>query len=273
MSDNTVAFNLVEPKVETPPEQRTALDEVNDLLAGKSAPASPEPETAPTADAPDPGESWDMKTAAERLGVDPAKLYEQLKVAFDDGTELSVSALKDAYRPVAELEKAREALVSEVTTSRQEVAQATQELANILQKLGPKNLTPEILQEVNRQAEAQKQVEAERLLKALPEWKDPITKAADWSDIRKMANRYGYTDAEMRMAEAGFADHRMVRLLRDLSRAQRPEPPKPQVAAKPTGKGTVPTEAQRLGRISAAVKQGHMTPSQARAELLKGYVT
>ena len=272
MSDNVLAVDIEVPPVETPKDQRTALDELNDLLAGKSAPASPEPETAPPADAP-PDESWDMKTAAERLGVDPAKLYENLKVAFDDGTELSISALKDAHRPVAELEKARAALMDEVTTGKREVAEATQELSLILQHIGPDKLTPEVLQAVSQQAERQRQAEAAKLLEAIPEWKDPISKAADWADIRRVAQKYGYTGAELKMAEAGFADSRLIRLLREVGRLKAEPVQKPQVAAKPTGKAPEPTEAQRLGRISAAVKQGHMTPSQARAELLKGYVT
>jgi hypothetical protein len=252
---------------EPAPERFTDdIGAVSALLNAESAPVEPAPETAPSADAP-PGENWDLKAVAERLKADPKTLYESLKVAFDDGSELSVSALKDAYRPVAEVEKARTKLWDEVTTSKRAVAEAQQELQNLLRHLDPQALTPEVLAENRRQLEAARSQETARLIERVPEWKDPIARAADWADIRRVGQELGYTPAELQLAEEGYADHRLVATLRALARgpkAQAPaEKPAPKVAAKPTA-------AQLHGRTKAAVTTGRTSPYTAVENLLKG---
>jgi hypothetical protein len=252
---------------EPAPERFTDdIGAVSDLLTGASAPAEQAPETEPSAEAP-PDESLDLKTVAERLKVDPAKLYADLKVAFDDGTELSVSELKDAYRPVAEVEKARGKLWEEVTTSKRAVAEAQQELQNLLRHIDPQLLTPEVLAENRRQLEAARSQEVARLVERVPEWKDPIARAADWADIRKVGQEYGYTPAELQLAEEGYADHRLVAALRALARGPKAAPapkPAPKVAVKPTA-------AQLHGRTKAAVTTGRTSPYTAVENILKGF--
>jgi len=245
------------------------VGDIAKLLQPESAPAEQAPpETA--APAEPPSESWDFTSLAEKLGTDPEKLYHGVKVAMPDGTQVSVGDLKDAFRPAAELEKARSKLVEDDTARSREVAQARQELAALVSLLDQRQLTPEMIQEAGRQSERQRQTEAERLLQRIPEWKDPIAKAADWADIRKAAREHGYSDAEIALAEQGFADHRMVSILRALARTPKQAAPKPaaKVGAKPTA-GT-PSPAQRHGQLKAAVKQGRMSPEAAVAALLKG---
>jgi hypothetical protein len=244
------------------------IADVAKLLSQQPAAAEPSPETGDQAEPPD--ESLDIKTLAERLKVDPAKLYADLKVAFDDGTELSVSALKDAYRPAAELEKARGKLWEEVTTSKRAVAEAQQELQNLLRHIDPQVLTPDVLAENRRQLESARSQETARLIERVPEWKDPIARAADWADIRRVGQEYGYTPAELQLAEEGYADHRLVATLRALARgpkAKAPDAkPAPKVAVKPAGKARTP--AQQFGQVKAAVKSGRISPFAAVAQLI-----
>lgn len=243
--------------------------DVAKLLQPESAPAEQAPpETA--APAEPPSESWDFTSLAEKLGTDPEKLYHGVKVAMPDGTQVSVGDLKDAFRPAAELEKARSKLVEDDTASRREVAQAKQELAALVNLIDQRGLTPEIIQEAGRQSEQARQAEAQKLLQRIPEWKDPVAKAADWADIRQAARGHGYSDAEIALAEQGYADHRMVSILRALARTPKVQTPKPaaKVAAKPTA-GT-PSAAQRHGQLKAAVKQGRLSPEAAVAQLLRG---
>src|SRR5574343_278199 len=105
MTDKGIS-DLEAATVETPRDTRPILDQAAQILAEASAPPKDQPEEIPESAEP-PNENWDLKSVAERLGTDPAKLYENLKVSIADGEELTVSALKDAYRPAAELEKAR----------------------------------------------------------------------------------------------------------------------------------------------------------------------
>lgn len=266
MSDKAIS-DLAAATVETPPPHPgTPAEQAAQILAEAASPPPAEPETAsPEAQA---SESWDVKDLAERLKVDPAKVYEGLKVAFDDGTVATLSELKDRYRPAAELEKAREQLLEEVTSSRKEVAEAQQELSVLLQRIASK-ITPEDLQESQRGAESLRLRQSEALLKALPEWKDPIRRAADWADIRKVAKAVGYTDVDLKMAEMGMADPRVLQLALKASRAQEPPKPQPKVAVAP--KAAKPqTEAQQFGQLKAAVKTGRLRPEQAAAQLLKG---
>ena len=244
--------------------------EVAKLLSVPAAAPEPTPETGTPADPP--SESWDLKSLAEKLGTDPAKLYEGLKVSLADGSEMTVSALKDAYKPAAELEKARTELLGELSASKREVLHNRQELGILVRELQANGtLTEPVAREVARMAEQERATEAERLLQRLPEWKDPITRAADWAGMRKTGAAYGFSEAEIRAAEAGYVDHRLIALLRDSSRTPKAEKAtkvEPKVAVKPAGSGR--TQAQQFGQLKAAVKTGRTSPFSAVEQLLKG---
>lgn len=242
------------------------MADVAKLLNPEPAPVEPTPETELQAEPA--SESWDLKSVAERLKTDPAKLYEGLKVALEDGTELTVSALKDAYRPAAEVEKARTALLEEHTSSKREVIEATQELRLLLQEIPPQYLTEQAIGQVRQKAQQQRDQEAAKLLERVPEWKDPIAKAADWVDIRRVAGEIGFTAAEVQLLEQGYADHRLVTALRKLARgpAAAAVKPAPKVAAKPTGKGQ--TANQQFGQLKAAVTTGRVSPFTAVEALI-----
>lgn len=242
--------------------------DVSKLLNPVPLPVEAAPETEPSAEPP--SESWDLKSLAERLGTDPEKLYTGLKVAMADGSELSLSALKDAHRPAVELEKARSQLVEEMTGSKREVAQAHQELAALVSLLDRSHVSPGLIQEAQRLAEQTRQAESDKLLARIPEWKDPVSRAADWADIRQVAREHGYSDAEIALAGQGFADHRMVSLLRALARKPKePAQPKGQtkVAAKPAGNRS---PNQQFGQLKAGVTTGRISPFTAVETLLKG---
>jgi hypothetical protein len=250
-------------EAEAPTERFTdPISAVSDLLSPAAVAEQPG-ETPAQAESP-PDESWDLKALAEKLGAEPEKLYD-VKIPMTDGSEMTLSALKDAYRPVAELEKARSQLVEEMTSSKTEVVQTRQEMGALLGLLSPDAITPELVREATRLAEQERSRNVEQVLKLLPEWKDPIRKAADFADIRRVAREAGYTDAEVKAAELGYADPRMLKLLLRAVRPAEPEKPKP--AAKVAAK---PTPAQQFGRTKAAVTMGRTSPYTAVENLLKG---
>ena len=271
MAEVTADGGITAVPAETPTVHRTQGELVADILAGGAAPpAETPPETGAQAD-PEPSESWELKAVAEKLGTEPETLYEQLKVALADGQEITVSALKDAYKPVAELEKARAGLLEEMTGSKREVLQTQQEFSALLQMLGPERLTPEVLRAVNQMADQQREQQLAGMLSRIPEWKDPITKAADWVDIRRVGKEYGFSDAEMRLAEQGFADHRLIAMARALGKQPKVETPKPapKVAVQPKA-GKVQSKAQQLGNLKAAVTKGQITQADAVRRILGG---
>jgi hypothetical protein len=246
-----------------------------DPIADVSKLLSPDPPPAEApAGTPDqvepPGGSWDIESLAAKLGTDTTKLYDELQVKFDDGTALSLTELKAAHRPAIELEKARGELLEEMTASKREVTQNRQELGALVAYLAQNGqLTEPMVREVQKMVDAERTAEADKLLKRIPEWKDPIARAADWSDIRKVAKEQGYTDAEIKLAEAGLADHRTIATWRALAKGPKPAAPaKPaaKVAAKPAAGNRTP--AQQFGQVKAAVKAGRISPYSAVAQLI-----
>lgn len=246
-----------------------SLDPVADvakLLSQEPAPAESTPGTEIQAEPP--GGSWDIQSLAEKLGTDTTKLYDDLKVKFEDGTELSLTELKDAHRPAAEVEKARSALLEENASSKRQVLEATQELRQLLQGIPEQYLTEQTIGQARQQVQRQREQEAAKLLERVPEWKDPIAKAADWVDIRRVAKAEGFSDVEVRLLEEGYADHRLVSALRKLARgpAAVAVKPAPKVAAKPAGKSQTP--GQQFGQLKAAVTTGRMSPFSAVESLI-----
>jgi hypothetical protein len=244
--------------------------DVAKLLSTEAAPAESSPEKDTQADPP-PMETWELKALAEKLGATPEALYEQLKVSMADGQEMSLGALKDAYKPAAELEKARAGLLDEMTSNRKAVLDTQQEFSALLQMFDPSTLNPDVLRSVNQMAEKQRQQQIEGTLKAIPEWKDPIARAADWVDIRRVGKEYGFSDVELKLIEQGYGDHRLVAMARALGKQPRAETakPAPKVAVAPKG-GKPQTDAQRHGHLKTAVKSGRMSPFTAVDQLLKG---
>lgn len=246
------------------------VGEIAKLLQPDPAPAQDQsPETGDQAATP-PAETWDLQSVAEKLGTDPAKLYDlKLRVGEGDGVEVTLSQLKDAYRPAAELEKARTQLVEETSRDRREALQLQQELAALVQLLPREVVTQALVEQATQQAARLRSENADKLLQALPEWKDPIRKAADWADIRAAGRELGYSEAELEAAKAGFADPRMLRALLGYRRAPAEQPkPAAKVGAKPTSGGK-PTAAQQHGQLKAAVTTRRMSPEVAAAQILK----
>lgn len=256
------------PVSNEPLSESSQLKAVQDLLSGAEKPTAEQP-TAETQSPPEPGESWDIKTVAEKLQTDPAKLYDSLKVAID-GEEIPIGKLKDAYRPAKELEKAKSAWLEERTQAETERQQFLTEFQALLGLIPQQHLTQEFLHEAQKQSETQRQKQAEALLKAIPDWKDPVTQAADWADIKPVALKYGFTDTDIALAKQGFADHRFIAMARDLAKARGipVEKPAPKKAIE-TKPAKAPTEAQRFGRLKGAVTAKRMSPLAAVEKLIE----
>jgi len=73
------------------------------------------------------------------------------------------------------------------------------------------SLPPELLRRVEAQHQETRSREADLLLKARPQWRDPKYSAAERAEMVKLAQRYGFTTAEM----AAIMDHRQILLLQD----------------------------------------------------------
>lgn len=246
------------------------LKAVMDLLQGAqdSAPDTETPEAGSQAEAP-PAEKWDLKTVAEKLQVDPSKLYE-LKVKAGDGHELSIGELKDAWKAKADLDGIEANLTQQRANWQADQIRTQRELEQILSAIDPQQVRPELMQAWEARQKDYLSREREATLRAIPEWSDARKETADKAAILEALKPYGFTSADLENA----VDHRLFRMLTDLVKtkaelASLKTKPQPKVAAAPKA-GKPATEAQQLGRLKGAVTSGRISPQAAVEKLLRG---
>lgn len=254
-------------EVERPHRDKEA--EVADLLRGEQEPAAdqemdplPGESQDPTPPDPEPVEIQDIKQAAERLGLDPAKLYE-LQVPLADGESVTLGQLKDQHQE-------RQQFLRERGEWMADRLQADRELDALLQAAPDALFTPEMRAKSQAQLAERQQLERERLLRAIPEWSDNATASADIARIEAMATKYGFAPAEVR----GALDHRLFVMLRDLSKlhhaaAQVKPKPAQKPGMKPTGGRTGPAKPDARALADAA-RSGKISKVAAVQQLLKG---
>lgn len=250
--------------LETAQPHRPLGEEVDDILREAFSP----PEQSAEKQEPeksDPPETWDIKTAAERLGVEPAELYNRLKVSLGD-EELTVGQLKDRVKPQKDFEADRERLVKDRGELEADRIAARREIA--------------ALQSGNREAyEAGRNEflsrEREALLRKVPEWADAGVVTADRAKIAELVKAFDFPPNTLDYVE----DHRLFVLLRSYARDRaelqqlreakaKAERPTPKVAVAPKG-GQPPTAAQQFGRLKAAVTKGQVSRGAAIEAILR----
>lgn len=254
---------------ETPREYRSKESLVEDILRGvQPDPAVAPPETVGTAE-PEAETPLDIGAIAERLGVDPAKLYDA-RIPLADGAEpVTLGQLKDAYRDAQALEAAR----SEVTKARGEW-QADQlrqqrELDEILSAIRQDAIDPQLAQAVQKVNRERLSREAEALFRTVPEWTDQKTRDADLVQMVDTLTPYGITRADL----DAVTDHRVLRAFRRLAHLERAvkvttAPKTPPKSAQAPKKAAQPTPGQEFGRLKAAVTQGRVSRVEAVNRIL-----
>lgn len=185
-----------------------------------------------------------LKDAADRLGVEPDRLYD-LEVTTGDGETVSLGELKDAWqdRAAAERETAqRSDAIDERETAlsrdAQRLGQMVQELARTV---GPQRLG-QVAQLQEQHAQQVRAQERELMLHVLPELRDAARLDAFREELVEGLGAYGFTARDL-----DISDHRLVWFARDALRAMRklkelraapdPVPSKPPKARRPRGRG------------------------------------
>lgn len=253
---------------ETAAPHLSKTDQIAQLLRGEGeSPVEVPPETEPST--PTPAEKLDLKSVAERLGVDPAALYE-LEVTTGDGETLKLGALKDGYQAVKGLEKSREELAKERGTWQAEQIRTERELGDLLSALPRESITPELQQTVERITRERVSRETEALYRKVPEWSDANIRSADVRLMIDHLKPYGFTEGDLN----AVLDHRLLAYFRDQAKLgaklakAKPEPAAPRVGQAPRRANETP--AQEFGRLKAAVTKGQMSKTDAIGRLLRG---
>lgn len=268
MSENQAVSDLAAATVEVQAEPTSIEAQAAAILREASSPPKQAPE-AGQSEEPKPAEALDLKTAAERLGVEPETLY-GLKVAIAEGHEATLGELKDQWKDKASLEAERSAELKKRADWEADRIRAEREFQQVLEAQFGQGPPEQRQQALKAYQDFVKSREREALMRTVPEWSDPRIEQADRAEIAAVMKAEGFIEEEWNST----IDHRALKLLRRLVKAEarvKELTPKaePKVAVKPKP-GATPTEAQRFGQLKAQVTKGKMRPEDAGARLLQG---
>ena len=191
------------------PEQQASvdvLDSIDALIANDgnvpntSEKEASEPELERELDEPEQAVEVEAEPEMEGPEID----YD-LEIPMPDGREpMTLGQMKDR---VNQLERTDQQMIErENALMRQQ-----DELAEVMQQMG--GIPPGLQEQAAQRNQQRLQHEHERMLEAIPEWKEKETFDRDRGQIFETAKQYGLGD------EIGqISDHRIVKLLRDFSR-------------------------------------------------------
>ncbi len=212
---------------------------------------------------------------AERLGIDPRRLYEDLRVPLREGRgSISLSELKEGYQDHAILEDQRDALATDretlqvdTTAAQREVDTATRLLAA---QVGAENVEP-LLAQARQLNTAFIDKGRKELLERFPDWKDAevYNKARD--DMAETAKVFGFSRAELE----GETDSRRIRLLHAFmeqsrritaARAKIEAPAKAPSQRSPSARTPAPPQgARKANRLTRQAKSSGRREDQVSA--------
>jgi len=179
-----------------------------------------------------------LKELAKELGVDAKSLYE-VEIPIGDGKKLSLGELKDLAKQSDDHRTALEQLRGVETDRSNEVMLARRELATMMQALGDQ-VDPMAVHAVQEMNSKHLQRETTLMMAAIPEWRDPVHRAADKKEMVDFVGKYGFTESEL----GQVTDHRLVKLLRDMAKGHAAASAAKQQAQKPP-KHNAPSPASK----------------------------
>lgn len=244
-------------------EQSAGIESLSELLSKDAAEPEPQAQAESDSDARGSDENAELQKfndLAERLGVDLDALYKLEVSQADDGSPVTVEALKDAYAKQSEL-SLREIEFEEQRTEREsKLMQAQEELRELMASLPEGALNPQTVQKLREKRAAQVDIERRRTLDVIPEWKDDARRTKDIEGMVDHLRQYGYPVNHLEQV----TDHRQMKYIRDnYLREQRIRSalakvragkPDPLPASKPAGRAPSKTPLAGVKRGNARDK-------------------
>ena len=216
-------------------------------------------------DAPEAAQNLTVKALAEKLGIEPAELYQSLRIDLAEGQSVSLGEFKDRAKDLVEAD----ALLAEASerqlTVENELLAKNQAMVRQMQQLGIQ-LTPEAQREADEQAKQYRAHQASLALQAMPEWKDEKARGVDIARIERIATEYGFSEAEQGI----LLDHRLLKLFRDFQRQRETVKAVRKARKKPTGgrqSQTLTRGGSDVADIVSKAQSGQMSQKDAIAAL------
>lgn len=181
---------------------------------------------------------------AERATLTPEReLYRSLLPQLQAQLEADPYANVDLDRLRADDPAEYAAVVADKQTRKEQLAAV---------KAEQERLTRAQQEEQSKAFKEHLQQEQQRLLAAVPEWKDPEKAKAGFAEIAAAVKSYGFTDQDL----ASISDHRLYLMARDAAAGQKLRASKPKAQAK--------VEAVKTARPGAGTQQPKAVTDTAR---------
>ena len=168
--------------------------------------SSPDDGTTP------PGKPTDLTGLANALKMDPAELYKITVPSSREGAEpYTLGKLKDLAAEHDDFTVRSLALEEQYRERQAEVVRAEQELQAIMATLPPDAIKPEARVKLQEKRNAVLSVERQRVLTAIPEWRDADVRTSEMEQIIEHLKDYGFPETYL----TSVFDHRTLRYVRD----------------------------------------------------------
>lgn len=208
--ESSAGAETEQPDVE---QSAPGLESLGELLAAD------EPSDNTTAGADEQGQRGSDDTAlptrfndlAGRLDIDLDALYKLEVTTSEDGEPVTIEALKDAYTGKAQTDLERIEFEEYRAEQQKELLRANQELQEILASLPSNAVKPEVLERIRAKRETVMQVEREKTLQVIPEWKNEEARTAEIAAMAEHLKGYGFPPEYL----AGVTSHQHFKYIRD----------------------------------------------------------
>jgi hypothetical protein len=159
------------------------------------------------------GKPATLAEAAERLGIEPAAMYD-LSINTGDGETVTLGAIKDAWQDRNSIAREGAKKAMELDARESELVAREAFYSRVQNELAQR-LTPQMRSEIAGRFKAEQARHREALLRAMPELSDPAVMTSFLEQLGQEFEGHGFRPGEIQML-----DHRVALMARDLMRAK-----------------------------------------------------
>lgn len=217
-------------------------------------------------------EPMTLNELAEELGADVADLYSAV-IKLPNNESATLGEMKDAYKAHQVLLAEREQYDENRQRTENSLMVEKRQTEQLLRLgIAEGNITPKTLETLNRQHEQNMQREGRAMVEAIPSWKDPAVRRADFEGIAEMMSEYGFSQAEV----LNIGQANIVKFLYDKSKefnAKKFIKTQEKDAPRNTGKSRRPGSTGKPSlrqKIAAAKAAGHQEKTSLISALITG---
>ncbi len=155
-----------------------------------------------------------FKEMADKLGMSKKELY-GVEINLGNDSIVSLGDLKDAFKDYESIKDGQEKFEATKTHEQNEMMIARRQMDQLVQ-LGQQtgNLTPQIIDQLDKIHGDNVTRERNALLTTLPEWRDSNVRQTDYHEMGQLLGQYGFTQTELE----GVVDHRLIKFVHDMTK-------------------------------------------------------